>query len=180
MAPPALRPTRFAVTPREAVAHGLAPLGFAIARVPPSLIATRFPAAGTLAVFSGPPGGRVGVLVEADGLSGGDATTLREALRTAPAPRIGADRVLSAPEPRSLGGVTLGAVAMLAGSGRSRTHYCVVVVPTQEGAARGLLAWFYGSGQGITTPSCDGVFAEPVLAAAAEGFTVFAPSAVAP
>lgn len=179
MAPPEPPSTRFEVTPRETEAHGLAAIGFAFEAVPRSLIATRFPAPGVLAVFSGPPGGPLGMLVESDGLSGGDAATLHDALRTAPSTRIGADRVIGDPVERAIGGVARGAVAMLAGNGRARTHYCVAVIPAVEGAGRGLLVWFYGAGQGVEAPSCDAVLAHPVLAAAAGRFVVLSPPTLA-
>lgn len=180
MTPPDAPSTRWAVTAREAEAHGLAAIGFAFEEVPRSLIATRFPAPGTLAVFSGPPGGPLGILVESDGLSGGDAAALHDALRTAPSTRIGAERVIGDPVERAVGGVTRAAVAMLAGTGRARTHYCVVVIPAVEGAGRGLLVWLYAAGGGVAAPSCEAVLGHPVLAAAAEGFRVLAPAGARP
>jgi len=176
MTPPDAPSTRWAVTPREAEAHGLAAIGVAFEAVPRSLIVARFPAPGTLAVFSGPPGGPLGILVESDGLSGGDATVLHDALRTAPSTRIGAERVIGDAVDRTVGGVTRGAVPMLAGTGHARTHYCVVVVPAVEGAGRGLLVWFYSTGIGLAAPSCDAVLSHPVLAEAADGLRVLAPA----
>jgi len=178
MVPPTRSPSRVAVTPQEAESHGLAAMGFAIDDVPRSLIVTRFPGAGVLAVLSGPPGGPLGILVESDGLSGGDAVTLREALRTVALPRIGAERVLGDVVAQNLGGVSRSAVSLLAGVHYARTHYCVVVIPAMEGAGRGLLVWFYGSGYGVTTPSCDTVMQHPVLAAVATRFEVLGPPTV--
>ncbi len=168
-APPERAP-RWTLSAREAQQHGLAPLGFTLDDAPRSLIATRFPAPGTLALFSGPPGGPLGAIVEVDTKSGSDALTLRDVLRTSTAVRIGAPREFGEPEQVRFGGVLRNALAMTAGAGPSRTHYCLVMVPPPEGVPEGFLVWLYTAGQGVTAPSCVAVLEGPVLRAFAEGF----------
>jgi hypothetical protein len=171
-APPSSVTARWVVSARDAQSHGLSAVGFSLDEAPRSLIATRFPAQGTLALFSGPPGGPLGAIVEVDGLSGSDALSLRDALRTTPSVRIGNPRVLGEPEEVRLGGATRAAVSMLAGAPPARALYCVVMVPPPEGAPQGLLLWLYASGVGVPSPSCEPVMAHPAIAALATGFRV--------
>lgn len=175
MVPPAPLGARWELSAADAVAHGLPALGFAFEEAPRALIATRFPAHGAYAVFSGPPGTPLGILVEADGLSGQDVQTLRDALRTSPTTRIGSPRDLGEAEAVRFGTEARSAVALLAGTGAARTHYCVVMVPSPEGFTRGLLVWLYAAGRGVRSPSCAQVLSQPVLAAAAAHFRLSAP-----
>jgi hypothetical protein len=162
--------SRWSVTPRESQAHGLPALGFSLASPPRALIATRFPAAGMLVIFSGPSGGPLGAVAEIDALSTGDPVTLRDALRTTTLVRVGTPREMGESAQVALGDATYGAVAMLAGVGNARTHYCVVVVPGSDGMSRGLLLWFYVPGRGVTVPRCDGVLGHRVFVPFIEGF----------
>lgn len=171
-APPSSTASRWSITARDAQSHGLAAVGFSLDEAPRSLIATRFPAQGTLALFSGPPGGPLGAIVEVDGLSGSDALSLRDALRTTPSVRIGNPRVLGEPEQVQLGGAARAAVSMLAGSAPARALYCVVMVPPPDGAPQGLLVWLYTSGVDVPSPSCEPVLAHPAIAGLAAGFRV--------
>lgn len=150
-------------------------MGFSLAAPPRSMIATRFPAQGTLVLFSGPPGGPLGALVEVDALSGSDALSLRDALRTAAAVRIGNPRVVGDPEQVTFGEAQRSAVPMLAGNGAARTLYCVVMVPATERTPQGLLVWLYISGHGVDAPGCAPVLAHPSLAPIASGFRIEAP-----
>ncbi len=170
--PPSSDPSRWTLTPRDAQAHGFAAVGFSLDRAPTSMIATRFPAQGTLALFSGPPGGPLGAIVEVDTLSGSDPLSLKDALRTAVAVRIGNPRVLGEPERVSFAGAPHDAVPMLAGTGPARTLYCVVMVPAPVGIPQGLLVWLYVSGLGVAVPGCAAVVAHPALESFAAGFHV--------
>jgi hypothetical protein len=168
--PPSGAPARWTLSPRDAQAHGFAALGFSLDQPPRSMIATRFPAQGTLALFSGPPGGPLGALVEVDNLSGSDVISLRDALRTAVAVRIGNPRVIGEPERVNFAGALHDAVSLLAGNGPARTQYCVVMVPAPVTVPQGLLVWLYISGLGVVTPSCASVLAHPAMNGFATGF----------
>ncbi len=174
MAPPTAE-SRWMLSARDAQSHGFAPVGFSLAVAPRSMIATRFPAQGTLALFSGPPGGPLGALVEVDTLSGSDALSLRDALRTAAAVRIGSPRVVGEPEQVAFASEQHAAVPMLAGSGVARTLYCVVMVPATERTPQGLLVWLYVSGHGVEVPGCASVLAYPAITPIASGFRLEPP-----
>ncbi len=170
--PPSSAPPPWTLTARDAQAHGFASVGFSLDHAPTSMIATRFPAQGTLALFSGPPGGPLGALVEVDTLSGSDPLSLKDALRTAVAVRIGNPRVVGEPERVSFAGAPHDAVPMIAGTGPARTLYCVVMVPAPVGIPQGLLVWLYVSGLGAGAPGCAAVVAHPALGSFAASFHV--------
>jgi hypothetical protein len=155
MANNTLRDNMIQVAFDEATAHGLVPAHIAIDAQGLGMAERRFPDPATYLRLAGPPGGPLGLRIEAYT----DITPTAESLGKLVKRRYAKARDLAVGpvETLCLSGREVLAIGCSEGESMARAHHCIILFPASEGAARGVLVDFWVAAGETAPPGCQAI-----------------------